>query len=266
MGESDMTENELEYFVGFAHRLADKSGTIIRAGFGGFKEVLEKSDSTPVTPVDREAEAAIRRAIEAEYPEHGIIGEELGSLHEDAEFVWVVDPIDGTKAFIAGLPVFGTLIALARHGVPALGVIDQPCTAERWIGVAGGPTTYNGRQIRVRECSDLSQALICTSSPDAFTGEERSAFERLRSAAKWTVYGGNCYAFGRIADGHIDVGLEVACHIYDYCALAPIVQGAGGIITDWQGHALTIDSGPRFLATGDARSHDAALKHLTDAR
>ena len=261
-----MTEDELDSFVGFAHRLADESGTIIRAGFRSSKEVLEKGDATPVTPVDREAEAAIRRTIETEYPEHGIIGEEFGSLRDGAEFVWVVDPIDGTKSFVAGLPVFGTLIALARHGVPVLGLIDQPCTVERWIGAAGAPTTYNGRPIRVRECADLSQALICTTSPDAYAGEERSAFERLRSAARWTVYGGNCYAFGRIADGHIDVGLEVSCHNYDYCALAPIVQGAGGNITDWQGHALTIASGPRFLATGDARSHDAALRHLMDAR
>lgn len=261
-----MTEDELESFVGFAHRLADESGTIIRAGFRGTKEVLEKSDSTPVTPVDREAEVAIRRAIESEYPEHGIIGEEYGSLREGAEFVWAVDPIDGTKAFVAGLPVFGILIALARHGVPVLGVIDQPCTAERWAGAAGAPTTYNGRPIHVRECPDLSQALMCTSSPDAFAGEDRSAFERLRSTAKWSVYGGNCYAFGRIADGHIDVGLEVACHVYDYCALVPIVQGAGGNITDWNGRALTINSGPRFLATGDARSHNAAMRHLMDAR
>ncbi len=248
--------------VAFANRLADASGGVIRRYFRQPFDVAYKSDGSPVTLADREAEAAIRALIAAEHPDHGVIGEEHEPLRPDAEYLWVIDPIDGTRLFIAGVPLFGTLIALTQGGVPVLGIIDQPISGERWLGVAGVPTTFNRKPVRARRCPGLDEALMCTSSPHYFEGEDLAAFERLRAAVKWAYYGADCYGFGLLASGHLDLAVETRLDNYDFCALAPVVEAAGGVITDWRGAPLTLDSDGRVLAAGDAAAHAQALDRL----
>jgi inositol-phosphate phosphatase / L-galactose 1-phosphate phosphatase / histidinol-phosphatase len=204
----------------------------------------------------------MRRLIQAECPEHGIHGEELGVERIDAEWVWVLDPIDGTKAFISGLPLFGTLIALCRHGRPVLGVIDQPISRERWLGADGVKTTLNGRAVQVRPCPDLRQATLFTTSPEMMDGPAAAPYERLRQAVKLPRYGGDCYAYAILASGHIDLVVERKLKPFDYCALVPVVEQAGGLITNWAGQPLAIESDGQVIAAGDRRVHDAAMRLL----
>ena len=248
--------------MAFADRLADTSRAILREAVRTRQSFDTKSDSSPVTEVDRRVEQALRERIEAAYPAHGIFGEEFGSQGVDNEYVWVLDPIDGTKAFISGIPIFGTLIALAHRGVPVLGVIDNPVTCERWVGAEGMPTTLNGVAVTTRADTLLPDAILSTGSPDPYRGMERNAFERLRSSVKWCVYGGSCHAYGRLANGAIDILVDAGLDPFDYCALAPIVRGAGGIITDWEGQPLTIHSGSRCVAAGSAALHAQAMALL----
>jgi inositol-phosphate phosphatase/L-galactose 1-phosphate phosphatase/histidinol-phosphatase len=224
--------------------------------------VEDKSDLSPVTIADREAEAAMRRLIAARFPDHGIIGEEFGREREDAEFVWVLDPIDGTKSFISGVPLFGTLIALARDGRPILGIIDQPISRERWIGAAGRPTLFNGAPIRVRPCPSLASATLFATSPDMFGSSDIAAFSRVATAAKLVRFGADCYAYGLLAHGFIDLVVEAGLKPYDFSAILPVVEGAGGVASDWRGATLTVASDGRVVFAGDRRAHEAALALL----
>jgi inositol-phosphate phosphatase/L-galactose 1-phosphate phosphatase/histidinol-phosphatase len=217
-----------------------------------------------VTLADRDTEAAMRAVLAEALPEHGVLGEEHGAALLDAEHVWVLDPIDGTRSFICGVPVFGTLIGLARHGRPICGIIDQPVSRERWVGAAGLPTTLNGEPVRVRACPDIAQAYCFATSPEIFGGgENEAAWERVRGAVKLARYGADCYAYALLASGHVDLVVEAGLKPYDYCALVPVIEGAGGIITDWQGNSLTLESDGRVVAAGDPRVHRKALELLT---
>ena len=247
---------------GLAERLADAAGTVIRPHFRSGIAIDDKADESPVTVADRDAETAMRQLIEAAFPDHGILGEEHGAVRLDAEFVWVLDPIDGTKAFISGVPVFGTLIALLQGGRPVLGVIDQPISRERWIGAVGRGTTLNGRPARTRACADLGRATLFATAPDMFKGEEIAAFDRLRRSVKLMRWGTDCYATGMVASGHADLVVESSLQTYDFCALVPVIEGAGGIATDWEGRPLGLHSGSRSAIAGDARAHAAALERL----
>ena len=204
----------------------------------------------------------MRRLIAARFPEHGIIGEEYGPERAEAEFVWVLDPIDGTKSFISGVPLFGTLIALSRHGRPIVGVIDQPILRERWVGAAGRAATMNGQPVRCRPCPALASATAFATSPDMFTGEDAAAFARLAAGVKLVRFGADCYAYGLLALGCIDIVVEASLKPYDFSAMLPIIEGAGGIATDWQGAKLTIRSDGRVLVAGDPRTHAQALALL----
>jgi inositol-phosphate phosphatase/L-galactose 1-phosphate phosphatase/histidinol-phosphatase len=200
--------------------------------------------------------------IRAAYPDHGIEGEEFPGERLDAEFVWRLDPIDGTKSFVVGRPLFGTLIALTRSGRPILGVIDQCILRERWLGVAGERSTWNGQPIRVRACAELEQAIMSVTSLQMFTAEERAALARLEGAVRFPVYGGDCYAYGLLAMGTIDLIVEADLDVHDFMALVPVIEGAGGLVTDWQGAPLTPASDGRIVASGDRRVHERALKLL----
>lgn len=257
---------DLQGFLNLAARLADASGGMLRdhwrtARVAAFET---KDDASPVTALDRAIEVRMRDLILATFPAHGIVGEEFGAERFDAEFVWVIDPIDGTKQFISGVPVYGTLIGLAHGGSPILGLIDHPITAERWVGAAGRRTTLNGREIATRACERLADALMSCSSPETIPPAERAGFERVRMATKWRLYGAGCYAHASLATGRVDLSVDSGGHReVDYCALVPVVQGAGGTMTDWQGRALTIQSGTSsLLAAGDPRCHGAALDLL----
>jgi len=252
----------LEGYLAVAGELADAAGAAIRPAFRTPLAVDDKPDRSPVTAADRAAERAMRRLIEARFPDHGIIGEEFGGLREAAEFVWVLDPIDGTKSFISGVPLFGTLIALMRAGKALLGVIDQPISRERWVGAVGLETTLNGAPIRCRACPGLAAATLFATTPEMFRGEDAAAFARVSTLAKLVRFGGDCYAYGLVAAGFVDLVIEAGLKIYDFCAMAPIVEGAGGIASDWRGRALDLASDGRILVAGDPRTHRAALAVL----
>ncbi len=254
---------EYSQFIDAAYRMADASGELIRADGQKSFHVEKKGDGSPVTSVDQATEDRIREIITAAYPNHGIIGEEHDDVAPDSEFVWVLDPIDGTLPFLAGIPVFGTLIALLHNNTPVLGVIDMPMTGDRWIGCAGMPTVRNGDPVRTRACASLSDAMMSTSNPDFYDATNVSALEQMQERVNWTVYGGSCMAYAQLASGRIDVGMDVQFDVYDYMALVPVIQGAGGVITDWKGNALDLQSGDRFVAAGDQRVHEQALEILS---
>lgn len=262
---SPLPRQTLTPFRDFALELADASGAIIRAGFRKPHSVEVKDDLSPVTDIDKAVETTIREMIAARFPEHGIMGEEFDDTDLDAELVWVIDPVDGTKQFAAGLPTFATLIALARDGVPILGIIDQPVTAERWIGLTGEDTTFNGAPIHTRPCANLAEAVLATAAPDYFLDSARHTHDILVRDTLWPLYGAGCHAYGQMAMGYIDIGVEASHNAFDFCALVPVVQGAGGVISDWQGKPLTIHSDDRFIAAGDSRVHQQALELIETA-
>ena len=249
-------------FVALAERLAEAARPVIRRYFRTPVPIDDKDDASPVTIADREAEAAMRVLIAEAFPAHGILGEEYGNERCDAEFVWVLDPIDGTKSFITGKPSFGTLIALMQHGRPILGVVDQAIIGERWLGAAGRPSTLNGKPVRVRACPDLAHAYAYTTGPEYFDETTLPAWERVRVKVKSPRYGCDCYAYALLATGFVDLVVEAGLKPYDYAALAPVIEGAGGICTDWRGQALDLKSDGRVLAAGDPRVHAEAMRVL----
>jgi inositol-phosphate phosphatase/L-galactose 1-phosphate phosphatase/histidinol-phosphatase len=250
-------------FRAFAARLADAAGAVIRKYYRMPLAVESKPDASPVTIADREAEEVLRKAIRGAYPDHGIDGEEFPGERLDAEFVWHLDPIDGTKSFVVGRPLFGTLIALTAAGRPILGVIDQCVLGERWVGAAGQGSTWNDQPIDVRPCPSLEDAVLSLTSPQMFSAAQRVAVARLEGAVRFPVYGGDCYGYGLLAMGLIDLIVEADLDAHDFMALVPVIEGAGGIVTDWQGAALSRASDGRIIAAGDRRVHESALKFLT---
>jgi histidinol phosphatase-like enzyme (inositol monophosphatase family) len=263
-------EPPLADLVRFASQLADASGAVIRPWFRLPIDVEDKGTGRagfdPVTIADREAEAALRRAIKATYPEHGILGEEHGHEPGVSPYTWVLDPIDGTRAFICGMPQWGTLIALNDGTRPILGVLDQPITRERWIG-AGDKTelvTPDGRvPLRTRPCPDVASAVVTTTHPTGyFTESEARGFGEIGEAAKMTRFGGDCYAYGLLAMGFIDLVIEAQLKTWDVQALVPIVTGAGGVFTSWTGGDA--QGGGRVVAAGDPRVHAEALAVLAN--
>ncbi len=254
-----MTDAKNDWDLALALRLADLAGAAIRPLFRGQWTEERKADRSFVTEADRAAEAAMRRLIEAEFPRDGIIGEEYGARNEGAGRTWVLDPIDGTTSFIAGRPIFGTLIALLQDGWPVLGIIDQAISGERWVGRIGEPTLFNGKPATTRPLKDLADAVLATTSPHLFSNEQADAFMSVAKqvAEKKIVFGGDCYNYGLVASGHVDVVIEAGLKLYDYAALVPVVEGAGGIMADWQGNPLDADSDGTVIALGDpARLED----------
>lgn len=253
-----MTEDD----ISLAMRLADAAGEAIRPFFRARFERETKPDKSPVTDADRAAEAAMRAIINAERPGDGIIGEEYGREREDAPRQWVLDPIDGTRAFVAGRPLFGTLIALVEEERPILGVIDQPIARDRWLGLAGRPTLLNDTPARTRRCSQLGNAHIGTTSPAAFPIADLACFQRVSAAAGDTLWGGDCHNYGLVASGHLDAVIESGLKLYDFAALIPVVEGAGGRMTDWQGRPLDAHSPGQVIAAGDPALIDQIVSLL----
>ena len=238
-----MTAGCPDEFIDFAAALADAAGAVIRPHYRAGVAIDSKSDESPVTIADKAAEQAMRALLESRYPGHGIWGEEFGADGLEREHVWVIDPIDGTRSFICGVPLFGTLIALLRDGEPILGVIDQPISGERWIGAAGRGTVLNGAPVRVRAGRPLAEAIMFTTSPDLFEAADAPAYNRLWQAAYLTRFGTDSYAAGLLAAGQIDLHVEGTMQPWDYLALVPVIENAGGFMTDWQGGRLGFDAG-----------------------
>jgi myo-inositol-1(or 4)-monophosphatase len=253
-------------FAVFVDELASVSGETIRPFFRSALSVENKSRSggfDPVTAADRAAEAAMRTLIKRTFPEHGVIGEELEPERADAEYVWVLDPIDGTKSFICGMPVWGTLIALTRNGEPIYGMMHQPFTREHFSGDGSG-ARYRGpageRALRVRDCAALNEAVLLTTSPLLMNDADRRSFGRVEQAVRLSRYGGDCYAYCVLAAGHVDLIIETELKPYDVLALIPIIEGAGGIMTTWD-NGRPHDGG-RIIAAGDRRVHAQAMALL----
>jgi myo-inositol-1(or 4)-monophosphatase len=256
--------SEIDGFVRVAELAADVAGAAIRPYFRAGVAADLKGDASPVTVADRTAELAIRAVIGERFPNHGILGEEFGAVNPGASLQWVLDPIDGTRAFITGRPVFGTLIALLRDGVPILGVIDQCVTGERWVA-AGGATRFRGPfggQAGCRPCPTLAAAELSCTSPEMFVNDEHARWLRLSAAVRRTSFGGDCYAYGLIALGQIDIAAESTMKIWDWAALVPVIEGAGGRMTDWRGQRLTAESAGDVLAVGDPRLLAPAIAAL----
>src|SRR5436305_8483693 len=253
-------------FGSFVEELAAKSGEVILPFFRTSLSVDNKSPIgrfDPVTAADRAAEAAMRALIRESFPEHGIIGEEYGIEGAYAEYVWVLDPIDGTKSFICGMPAWGTLIGLMRFGKPVFGMMHQPFLRESFTG-DGEAARYRGpvgdRELAVRACAALEDAVLFTTSPLLMSEEDRGAFERLEQRVRLSRYGGDCYAYCMLAAGHIDLVIETELNPHDVLPLVPIISGAGGVITTWQNGSPA--AGGRIIAAGDKRVHAAAMELL----
>lgn len=222
-----------------------------------------------MTEADRAAEWALREHLLGAFPDHGVIGEEHGSVRPEAEWVWVLDPIDGTRAFVTGRPLFGTLIGLLHRGKPVLGVIDQPATGERWLGVAGEPTRFTGPfggTPGCRPCPDLAAAELSCTSPAIFRPEEYAARDALCGAVRRVTWGGDCYSYGLLALGLVDLVVDSTMKPWDWAALVPVVEGAGGAVTDWDGKPLTLESDGTVMAVGDRALLGPARRILRDGK
>ena len=253
----------------FMEDLATQSGAAILPFFRAHFGLDDKSHGTgrafdPVTEADRAAEAVMRRMIKDRLPNHGILGEEFGSERADAECVWVLDPIDGTRAFISGLPTWGTLIGLTHHGAAVRGLMHQPYLGERFLGdgkTASVRSPRGERRLHSRRSEALGDAILATTDPRLFAdGEEAERFRAIEAQVKMSRYGADCYAYCMLAAGQIDLVVEAGLKPYDIVALIPIVEGAGGVVTGWDGGPAT--GGGRIVAAGDRRLHEAALRLL----
>ena len=253
--------SDITAWTDLAHKLADAAGVESRKYFRQAIDVIAKGDDSPVTIADRDAEAAMRRLIKEAAPDHGIFGEEHGIENIDARHVWVLDPIDGTAAFITGLPTFGNLIALAENKEPVIGIINQPIAGERWTGIRGQGATFNGTPIRTRDCGGLANAAMFITTPEMLTTEEElETFGELKGTVRLTRYGGDCYSYGLLASGHADLVFEADLKPYDFMALVNVVEEAGGVMSDWQGNPLTLESGRQVIAAANRRLHEEALE------
>jgi inositol-phosphate phosphatase / L-galactose 1-phosphate phosphatase / histidinol-phosphatase len=255
--------------INFSNYLADISATLAKKYFRSqITGEFEKEDNSPVTKADREIEKLIRDEIEKKYPNHGIIGEEFGNKNINADYVWILDPIDGTSSFIIGRPLFGTLISLTFKGKAILGIVNQPINNERWVGIADQGSFFNGAKIQTRKCSELSNAVMCASSSFYFKDEDSKMFEELCTLTKYqklggVIYGGDCYSYASLASGFIDIVMDPGLQVYDYAALQPIISEAGGVVTDWQGNDPNLQSNVKLIACGDKKLHEKIIKLIT---
>ena len=258
--------SEFDQLLSFAQALADKSGPTVLKYFRKPVSIENKAgtgDFDPVTKADRAAERLISQALTAAYPDHGLNGEEYGRRNEASRYQWVVDPIDGTRAFIMGSPMWGTLIGLLDSGTPILGVLDMPFTAERlwaaekstYMRVGGGAP----KRMKTRGCPRIEDALLASTHPDLFAGPaQQRTLQTLKKAVRMTRYGGDCYLYALLASGHLDLIVEPGLKTYDIAALIPIVERAGGCVTTWDGGPA--GNGGNIIAAGDPRLHEAALR------
>lgn len=263
---SETADSDIDAFIAAAQAAADAAGAVVRPYFRSGLGADLKGDASPVTEADRNAELAMRTALAERFPQHGILGEEFGLERPESRWRWVLDPIDGTRAFITGRPVFGTLVALLDGARPVVGVIDQPVTGERWLGAAGRHTRFSGPfggRAGCRACPELSRAELSCTSPQMF-GDDLPRWQRLSESVGRTSFGGDCYAYGLLALGQIDVIAESDLKIWDWAALQPVIAGAGGSLTDWHGQPLRPDGDGRALAVGDVALLPQVLRVLDE--
>ena len=247
-------------YLEFAEKMADITGEILLEASRSIPDVEFKADASFVTATDKIIETMLREMIESEYPDHGIHGEEFASINIDAEFVWVLDPIDGTAAFIAGIPVFGTLISLAWKGKPFIGLIDHPATSDRWTGVSGLFAKRNGKSVSTKTCTGPESAFVTCSNPDFMSKDEHKRFKRLQSIAPYVQYGGSCFSYGLLASGRTNIAIDSGFDPFDFFACAAVISGAGGILTKWNGDEVSLAWSGGILAACDIECHRKTVK------
>lgn len=254
-----MNGNDWTQYAPFANELADAARKHVMKYFKTDIGSERKSDQTPVSIADRETEQLMRDLINARYPDHGIIGEEFAATQPDNNLCWALDPIDGTKSFLTGKPTFGILIALLYKNTPVLGVIDTPALKERWIGINNHGSRCNEYMCSTKNSTKLHDAWVHATTIDMFDDDERRVFDTVTDQARGRLFGADCYAYGLLASGYTDIVMEAQMATYDYLALAPVVENAGGCITDWDGKSLTLNSGSQVLATSCQALHEQVL-------
>lgn len=256
------TESRLDEFERFAQELADASRALLQDWRNGSGYEM-KDDSSPVTALDARIEAELRRLIRCRYPDHGIIGEEGDTESPEADFVWVLDPIDGTKPFTAGMPVFTTLIALCEESTPVIGLIDAPATASRWLGVRGKTTTENGQPVRTSKRTRLDKATLAWSDPRVVLEDHLRGQEELAQRVAWRIAGADALGYASVASGHLDVAIDSGrMLVTDICAFPPIIQGAGGACTDGFGEPITLFSQLSCAASATPELHEQVIESL----
>jgi inositol-phosphate phosphatase/L-galactose 1-phosphate phosphatase/histidinol-phosphatase len=260
---SELTDPLALELIDFAERLADESCRLLSGAATRALRLDVKADNIFVTEVDRAIEERMRELIGKAWPDHGVMGEEFGSHALDADVVWVLDPVDGTAPFVAGIPVYGTLIGVSRFGRPWIGVLDYPATGDRWVGVNGVFAERNGVPVRTRPCIDPATALATCSNPDFFQPDEYAALTRVKDEVRYTLYGASSFAYGLLASGRTDLAVDSGLKPYDVFAPAAVIGGAGGVMTDWTGAGLRLDSPGRIVAAGDPDLHRAVLRMLS---
>ncbi len=246
----------------FACDLASLAASVTRPYFRQPLDVISKADSSPVTIADQECERLIRETIAKRYPDHGILGEEHGFDGSDKSDVWVIDPIDGTKSFVSGLPLYGTLIAYTQMKDAIIGVLSMPELDEFWIGIKGEGCFFNGSRCRTSDCTSLGEAILMTTSLEYFTQADREKFQTLAGATRIRRYGGDCYIYAMVAAGFADLAVETGLKSYDYMALVPVIEEAGGVITDWSGKRPGFNSDGSIIAAASKELHEQALEIL----
>ncbi len=253
----------MKEFLSTAEQALVLSRETIKQYFRKRIEVDNKADDSPVTIADRTTEQRMRDVITERHGDHGILGEEHGVINADAAWQWVLDPIDGTKSFISGMPTFGTLIGLTKDKHPQMGIVDMPILDERWVGVKGQQTTYNDVPCKVSNITKLSDAMLYCTEPNMYTEQQWPIFEKMCDQVQMRRFGGDCYNYGLLASGQIDLVVEGDLKYYDVTALVPVVEGAGGIITDWKGQPLREGWDGLVVAAATKELHQAALEILS---
>ena len=258
-----MTNKVTDEHINVAIQAANAAREITLKYFRQPLEIIQKLDDSPVTIADRETEHLIREIIETAFPDHGFYGEESGQSNINKDWTWVVDPIDGTASFSTGKPTFGTLIALCYQGKPLLGIIDHAALNDRWIGIKGKQTTYNGNPVKANpDNTKLVSATAYTTTPKMFTSKTLLRYEAVANQCKFTIFGADCMAYGLVASGFTDLIIEADLKPYDFMAVVPVIKGAGGTISDWEGKDITLETGDQILAAANPQLHQAALLRM----
>ena len=253
--------SEIKELVSFSNYLADESAKIIKEYFRKPLSVDSKNDESPVTIADKNTELRIRELINIKYPDHGILGEEFDNKDSDSEFTWVIDPIDGTRSFIAGYKDFGTLIALMHNKKPIIGIINCQIHEERWVGVEGEKTTMNNIEVNTTNTENIDQSYLCSSGLYMFENDDfKKSFEKVVQKTKYHRFGGDCYNYGMIASGFIDIVIEDTLKAHDYMALIPIIEGAGGKITDKFGKSINLNSDGSVVVSANKKLHEKLIE------
>ncbi len=251
--------NSYQEYVEFANTLADEASKISMQYFRTKLSIDQKNDMSPVTIADQNTEIKIREMINKKYPNHGILGEEFEAIKPDSEFVWVIDPIDGTRSFIAGHKDFGNLIALTQNNNPILGIINCPAHQERWVGIINKETTMNNNVVKTSNISLINESHFCTSGLYLEDDHFKKSCDKIINKTKYYRLGGDCYMYGMVASGLIEIVLEDTLKTHDYMALIPVIEGAGGVVTDKYGNPVTINSEGSIVASANKSLHNQII-------